>query len=529
MNTQAKIAEGSQVTVVDVTKGRFEVMGEAYAGDYQTAQRMQLKRLAIPLPVLKGKRVLDVGCDYGYWSKLASDAGAVQVVGVDRGRYVRGAGYVDLVAQNNAQQWPRCEFVQANLGEEWPGLGEFDVIFCFSLYHHWYPEARGHALIWQWLEQHTAPYGMLLWEGPVDTRDPIARKCVRGIGGYDRVTIMAAAQVHYEVEVIGPALHKPHREVWRCLSRRGMSVSANSRACVQGSGQGKGSIQGSADERSARHDGVVPIPRNTECTSREAARDHQQVTAAITRDGTRDTNRATPVVERKVRAARPDKCRGAPRAWCGDPDALLRVRSAVVAEDVDRAEERRSNLFHPEWAIVLGGAAGVWDDVLAWEEVYGKQWDGMVVAANDVGSHWPRYLDHWCTLHPERMAPWKDKRAAHGFVGGYITWGRRKRELDIQVRPWAGGSSGMLAIQVAQMAGAERVVLCGVPMTPTPHFEESVVHSKTKNWMAVAGHWRAWTKHMSKMMGLARSMSGRTAEVLGVPTLEWLTEGEAVE
>ncbi|MCH8936060.1 MAG: hypothetical protein IIB90_10060 [Gemmatimonadetes bacterium] len=96
---------------------------------------------------------------------------------------------------------------------------------------------------------------------------------------------------------------------------------------------------------------------------------------------------------------------------------------------------------------------------------------------------------------------------------------------DHQIQPWAGGASGMLAIQVASVLGVRRAVLCGIPMDTTPHFPESVIHKSTDKWMAVAGHWRAWVRHLDKIKGWVRSMSGRTMEVLGGrPTAEWLAE-----
>ena len=184
--------------------------------------------------------------------------------------------------------------------------------------------------------------------------------------------------------------------------------------------------------------------------------------------------------------------------------------------------EWREGLLHPEWALVLGGGEFVWDEVLAWEALYGRTWDGLVVVANDAGSHWPRALDHWATLHPDRLRNWQDQRAAYGFSDGYETWGRSARHVDHCVRPWAGGSSGMLAIQVSQIVGCTKAVLCGIPMTPTPHFTESILHASGRPWTSVAGHWRAWLIQMHRMQGWVRSMSGRTQETLGTPTLAWL-------
>jgi SAM-dependent methyltransferase len=178
---------------------------------------MGQKRQAIPLPDLKGKRVLDLGCDYGYWCKLASDLGASRVVGVDRGREVRREGFVELAARNRAQDWPRCEFYDVNLGAEWPVFGQFDVIFCFALYHHWYGQCGDHKRIWEWLAQHTAPGGVLLWEGPYDEKDSIVVMKTKHIGGYTRENILNAAHRYFVVEVVGPALYRRHREVWRCV------------------------------------------------------------------------------------------------------------------------------------------------------------------------------------------------------------------------------------------------------------------------------------------------------------------------
>ena len=84
----------------------------------------------------------------------------------------------------------------------------------------------------------------------------------------------------------------------------------------------------------------------------------------------------------------------------------------------------------------------------------------------------------------------------------------------------------MVAVQVVQVVGCKRAILCGIPMTPTPHFEESLLHQKGKLWTGVAGHWRVWGKHAHRMRGWARSMSGRTEELLGTPTFEWLLDWE---
>lgn len=227
--------------------------------------------------------------------------------------------------------------------------------------------------------------------------------------------------------------------------------------------------------------------------------------------------------------------RGAKVAWNMPHNSPLfrrkwpEERRAVITTRAVKVSTRQPPLVHPEWALILGGAEEVWEEVLAWEQLYGRPWDGLVIAANDVGSHWPRSLDHWVTLHPDKFKAWKALRAQYAFIDGsetYETWGRRARGFDHNVRPWAGGASGMLAVQVAQILGCTRAVLCGIPMTPTSHFVESTVQVPEKPWSAVAGHWRAWERELPRMQGWVRSMSGRTEERLGAPTLAWLLEQE---
>ena len=178
---------------------------------------MDLKRRAVPLPDFTGKTVLDVGCDHGYWCKLAADGGATRVLGLDRGRDVRDVGFVDLVERNRAQGWERCEFERINLGKEWTQFGRFDVVLCMSMYHHAHGNCGDHAALWRWLRDHTADGGVLLWEGPLDTRDGVSARWAGP--DYTREAILSAARLFFDVEEVGPALHEPTREVLRCTPR----------------------------------------------------------------------------------------------------------------------------------------------------------------------------------------------------------------------------------------------------------------------------------------------------------------------
>lgn len=200
-------------------------MGLNDFGDYQTPARMALKERAIPLPNLRGKRVLDIGCDHGYWTAKAAELGASNVVGLDRNRMVRGRK-VDLIARNRKTfaNVPNVVFHEFELGRQWDEFPrQFDVVFLFSLYHHVFQATGGdHNSIWFWLSRQIDEQGVLLWENPTSALDAVVQKNVdeKIRADYDRGVILASARQYFTVEVVGPALHEPYREVWRCRPRK---------------------------------------------------------------------------------------------------------------------------------------------------------------------------------------------------------------------------------------------------------------------------------------------------------------------
>lgn len=179
--------------------------------DYQTPERIALKRKAIPWPALKGKTLLDCGCDQAYWTSLAMADGAKMALGIDRNREMRGRGFVDLIAENS-KRCPEASFKHFVMGRQWDHLGIFDVVLVLSVYHHIFEQCGDHLAIWHWLWRHCRE--QLLWEGPLDDSDVVVQINVRR-PGYRRDAILFAADAFFETEMIGPALHEPHRFVYR--------------------------------------------------------------------------------------------------------------------------------------------------------------------------------------------------------------------------------------------------------------------------------------------------------------------------
>jgi SAM-dependent methyltransferase len=191
-------------------------------GDYQTEARMSQKRRFMPAFDFTGKRVLDVGCDHGHWSIDAAEKGAAQVVGIDRGRHVRGQGFVDLAARNNAAGVPGCIFHNVEMGRQWPDLGCFDLVYCMSVYHHIFQACGGdHRPIWYWLRTQCADNGVVIWEGPINTDDPVARQHISPAlhANFNGVEIDKAASRYFDIESLGPAVHEPTRYAFRMTAK----------------------------------------------------------------------------------------------------------------------------------------------------------------------------------------------------------------------------------------------------------------------------------------------------------------------
>jgi SAM-dependent methyltransferase len=84
---------------------------------------------------LAGKRVLDLGCNAGFWSLAALRRGADHVLGVDARRmHLEQAALVFEVEGVEAR---RFRFLESELfGAWWGGWGRFDVVLCLGLLYH---------------------------------------------------------------------------------------------------------------------------------------------------------------------------------------------------------------------------------------------------------------------------------------------------------------------------------------------------------------------------------------------------------
>lgn len=84
---------------------------------------------------LAGKRVLDLGCNAGYWSLCAVESGCAYVLGID-GRPMH-VDQANLVFETKGVERSRYDFRCANLFDVMAeDLGSFDLVLCLGLLYH---------------------------------------------------------------------------------------------------------------------------------------------------------------------------------------------------------------------------------------------------------------------------------------------------------------------------------------------------------------------------------------------------------
>ena len=148
-NTTARIDNGCVVVEGDVSpqqrevirtcavqlknwkKGPFNLFGLHIDSEWRSDLKWQ--RLMKKIPSLDGQRVLDIGCNNGYFMFQMKQAGAASVLGIDP--VVHFKAQFDFI--QSFARWPGLDFQLLGV-ENLPTLGQvFDTIFSMGiLYHH---------------------------------------------------------------------------------------------------------------------------------------------------------------------------------------------------------------------------------------------------------------------------------------------------------------------------------------------------------------------------------------------------------
>ena len=172
--------------------------------------------------------------------------------------------------------------------------------------------------------------------------------------------------------------------------------------------------------------------------------------------------------------------------------------------------------------LIIGGAE---NNLVEVEEALKLFKPTKIFCINDIGISYPKY-DFWVSLHPENFIKqeWYKKRQELNLeIPKYIINHRKEQHttnvVEYRWKECPGcGASGLYAVKVALEYGCDKVVLCGIPMTPTPHFFSN------REWKEVRQFLLAWENNVDFLKKYVRSMSGYTKELLGYPDLDFLNE-----
>jgi 2-polyprenyl-3-methyl-5-hydroxy-6-metoxy-1,4-benzoquinol methylase len=183
--------------------------------------QQKMEALSSILPDFSGMKVLDIGCDFGFWSFYAAQMGA-KVIGLDRSRDVRGIGRVNIPILNNETALEYnfdAQFLDYEAGRQWFDFSPFDIVLCMSLYHHIFNVCEDHNSIWFWLYRITG--GQLIWENPTQAIDVVVKINLPPelCKYYNESLIRAAASKYFDINFEGPAIHEKTREVWRMVPK----------------------------------------------------------------------------------------------------------------------------------------------------------------------------------------------------------------------------------------------------------------------------------------------------------------------
>jgi hypothetical protein len=174
-------------------------------------------------------------------------------------------------------------------------------------------------------------------------------------------------------------------------------------------------------------------------------------------------------------------------------------------------------------ALILGSANTLRSDLRRALDL--SEFD-CVIACKLAGLSWSGRLDAWVSLHPERFERELAVRRGRRWPMPDRTYGHRAAPGVTHVfeHRWPGqkisGSSGHYALRIAiEEYGCDRCVLCGIPMDKSLGRIDGKDH-----WSGAKSFLEGWRESLPFYKDKTRSMSGWTKQLLGEPTLEWLSE-----
>lgn len=120
-------------------------------------------------------------------------------------------------------------------------------------------------------------------------------------------------------------------------------------------------------------------------------------------------------------------------------------------------------------AVIVGNAQGALDEYDKALRILG---DPAVFAVNDAGIYLGAF-DGWISLHGDKFKEWKERRAGALSAKTHSIFSPGADYDWTGLEPAHFSLSGLFAMQIAWILGAERIVLCGCPGDPKPRIDGS--------------------------------------------------------
>lgn len=85
-----------------------------------------------------GTRVLDLGCNAGFYSVQASLSGAREVIAIERNeKYIKQANFTKRFFENKYGKDLNIKIIQKDISEiDFSSIGKFDIIFAIAILYH---------------------------------------------------------------------------------------------------------------------------------------------------------------------------------------------------------------------------------------------------------------------------------------------------------------------------------------------------------------------------------------------------------
>jgi len=189
--------------------------------------------------------------------------------------------------------------------------------------------------------------------------------------------------------------------------------------------------------------------------------------------------------------------------------------------------------------IITGSAECLWEDYLKAIEL--TENEDLICVNLSAICFYHRHINHLVSLHHKKVKnfyqaamiqrtereeyPARYKSRPHQLkfkkIITHSTHANSSIDLVWDI-PNPGGTSGLFATHIAIKLGYDKIILCGIPVNNSRRFYDSPNKSFKYESISVQEPWRVACRSTNNFDGKVKSMSGKTKELLGEPTKEWL-------